>query len=132
MATEPTRAPAPQLNSTPAPAPPRRASSPPAPSLRAATMRGGQPAVRLTAGGRAPDADRARAAAEVISVSGAGAPLPAAVQATLEKSFNADLSVVRVHTDARAAGAADSLSARAFTYGNHIVLGSGSNQPTLA
>jgi hypothetical protein len=40
-----------------------------------------------------------------------------------------DFSQVRVHTDGRAADAARSLNARAFTQGNHVVFGSGQFSP---
>ena len=49
--------------------------------------------------------------------------------ATLERTFGVDLGAVRVHTDARAAGAAASLSARAFAHGQQIALGAG-ERPT--
>ncbi len=42
----------------------------------------------------------------------------------MEASFGADLGNVRVHRDARAAAAADRLSAKAFAFGPNIVLGS--------
>ncbi|HET6980075.1 MAG TPA: DUF4157 domain-containing protein [Pyrinomonadaceae bacterium] len=61
--------------------------------------------------------------------SGAGAPLPPAVQLRLGQQFSTDLGAVRVHSDARARQATRSLSARALTYGNHIFLGPG-EQPT--
>lgn len=43
-----------------------------------------------------------------------------------------DFSKVRVHTDSRAAAAADALNARAFTTGNDIVFGAGQYQPSTA
>src|SRR5438309_5247162 len=56
-----------------------------------------------------------------------GQPLAPAVRMAIEGSFQADMSGVRVHSDARAQRAAAGLSARAFTHGNNIVLGRGQN-----
>ncbi|WP_205525873.1 eCIS core domain-containing protein [Pyxidicoccus trucidator] len=52
-----------------------------------------------------------------------GEPLAPAVRQAAEASFGVDLGAVRVHADTRAGKAAEGLSARAFTYGNHIFLG---------
>jgi len=60
---------------------------------------------------------------------GGGQPLAASLRETLEGRLQADLQAVRVHSDARAHSTAHSLSARAFTIGNHIFLGRG-EQPT--
>jgi hypothetical protein len=60
---------------------------------------------------------------------GGGEPLPAPVYQSVSSTLNTDVSSVRVHHDAGAASAADALSARAFTIGNHIFLGSG-ERPT--
>jgi hypothetical protein len=51
--------------------------------------------------------------------------LPPTTQRTLESSYNANLHSVRVHTDTHGQELAQSLSARAVTYGNHIFLGPG-------
>lgn len=59
----------------------------------------------------------------------AGAPMPLAMQTVLSRGLGADLNAVRVHTDPQAATAAQGLSARAFTIGNHIFLGAG-ERPT--
>ena len=45
--------------------------------------------------------------------------------------FGADFSVVRIHRDADAAGAAKAFSADAFTIGNHIVFGAGRYAPGI-
>ena len=63
---------------------------------------------------------------QVVPMSGApegGEPLVPAVRQAVEASFGVDLGAVRVHTDTRAGKAAEGLSARAFTYGNHVFLG---------
>ncbi|MCB9795352.1 MAG: DUF4157 domain-containing protein [Alphaproteobacteria bacterium] len=50
----------------------------------------------------------------------------------MEPRFGADFSQVRVHTDDRAARLNRQLSARAFTYGNHVFFGGGEYQPQTA
>lgn len=51
---------------------------------------------------------------------GPGQPLAGPVRANMEARLGADLSDVRVHTDAAAHQAATAVSARAFTAGSHI------------
>ncbi len=58
-----------------------------------------------------------------------GRPLTGAERQYFEPGFGADFSQVRVHDDAEAARAADSLNAKAFTQGSHIFFGSGYHQP---
>ena len=60
-----------------------------------------------------------------------GAPLPTLVQATLEKSFNAELGSVRVHTGQHAVDSSRGMSARAFAFGQHIFLGAGEHPTDL-
>lgn len=62
-------------------------------------------------------------ALQAVGSSGSGDPLPSGVQSRLEGSLNLSLAPVRVHTDTHAARAAESLGARAFTYGTHIYFG---------
>jgi hypothetical protein len=52
-----------------------------------------------------------------------GQPLGESVRRTLEPGFGHNFSQVRVHDDAKAAQAASSVSALAYTVGNHIVFG---------
>ncbi len=54
-----------------------------------------------------------------------GSPLTAPVQGRLSRSLGVDLRGVRVHSDSHAQGQAQDLSARAFTFGNHVFLGRG-------
>ena len=61
-----------------------------------------------------------------------GRPLDAATRADMEPRFGHDFSQVRVHADARAAEAASSIGARAYTSGRHIVFGAGQNAPEAA
>ena len=56
---------------------------------------------------------------------GGGVPLPKSERTFFEPRFGRDFSGVRVHRDARAAGLAASVHARAFTHGEDIVFGGG-------
>lgn len=58
-----------------------------------------------------------------------GQPLPVSVRADLEPRFDYNFGNVRVHTDTRAADAARSISAQAFTVGANVYFGSGSYNP---
>jgi hypothetical protein len=59
----------------------------------------------------------------IIALAGPGEPLPVDVRARLEAGFGADLGDVRVHGGETAAHLALAHGARAFAYGNHVVLG---------
>lgn len=62
-----------------------------------------------------------------------GQPLDEPVQADMEARFGTDFSDVRLHTGAVAQRSADEIGARAYTSGNHIVVGSrGVDRHTLA
>ena len=67
---------------------------------------------------------------EVLSCS--GRPLDAATRDLMGSRFGYDFSRVRIHTDARAAESARSVSALAYTVGTHVVFGSGQYQPATA
>ena len=58
-----------------------------------------------------------------------GEPLAPDVRARMESGFGADFGNVRVHKDAEAAALNNHLSARAFTYRNHIFFSRGQYQP---
>ena len=60
-----------------------------------------------------------------------GAPLPVAIRNPLSRSFSVDLTPIRVHTDAHAQLTVRKLNTRAFTYANHIFLGSGESASDL-
>ena len=57
-------------------------------------------------------------------LSSPGQPLDAAARAFFEPLFEHDFSNVRIHTDAKAAQSARSVTAQAYTVGNHVVFGS--------
>lgn len=55
----------------------------------------------------------------------AGQPLPGSVQKFMEPRLGADLSGVRVHTDAEAVQMSRAIGAQAFTHRNHVFFGEG-------
>jgi hypothetical protein len=62
-----------------------------------------------------------------------GRPLDASTRTDMEARLGADFSDVRVHTDAVARRSAEEVGARAYTSGQHVVLGRGGGDPhTLA
>src|SRR6185369_8838662 len=61
--------------------------------------------------------------------SSSGQPLDSTARAIFEPRFAHDFSRVRVHTDAKAAEAAQTASASAFTLGRHIVFNAGQYSP---
>ena len=68
-------------------------------------------------------------ASRIQSLRGGGQPLPKSVRDFFEPRFGHDFSQVRVHTESSAADTAKSINARAFTMGNHVVMGSGEYHP---
>ncbi|HUH00964.1 MAG TPA: DUF4157 domain-containing protein, partial [Kofleriaceae bacterium] len=71
-----------------------------------------------------PDPQRIDAAART-----SGQALPDALRGELEQSIGADLSAVRVHTDAASADAAQSIHAKAYTTGSDIYFAPSSYDP---
>lgn len=71
----------------------------------------------------------AATAFEYLENASAGQSLPSAVAADLGASLGIDLKNVRIHTDERAAKAAATLGARAFTIGEDIYFASGAYDP---
>jgi len=65
------------------------------------------------------------------SLKGGGQPLDSATRSFFEPRFGHDFSHVRVHTDSSSADTAKSINARAFTLGNHVVMGTGEYQPNI-
>lgn len=62
-------------------------------------------------------------------VASGGQPLSGDVRNDMESRFNADFSKVRIHNDADSAKLNNYLSAKAFTYQNHVFFSSGQYQP---
>ncbi|MER6048553.1 DUF4157 domain-containing protein [Streptomyces sp. NPDC001793] len=82
----------------------------------------------LQAGG----ASRERSTVPEVLRSG-GRPLHATTRGEMEARLGADLSDVRVHSDAAAHRSAREIGARAYTAGNHVVVGhGGADRATLA
>jgi pyrrolidone-carboxylate peptidase len=78
----------------------------------------------------APSPARADAAALVAAtVDSRGAALPARTRATMATRFGRDFAGVRVHVGPPAERSAEALSATAFTFGQHVVLGRGAGRP---
>ncbi|MFD7713610.1 DUF4157 domain-containing protein [Streptomyces sp. NPDC059785] len=66
-------------------------------------------------------------------VRSSGSPLAAPVRQDMEARLGADFSDVRLHTDTVAQRSAAEVGARAYTSGNHVVIGAGGgDQHTLA
>ena len=63
---------------------------------------------------------------------GGGVPLPDGVRAFFEPRFGAALSAVRVHADAQAGEMAESIHARAFTWGRNVYFARGEYAPDSA
>ncbi|NNG00311.1 MAG: DUF4157 domain-containing protein [Desulfobacteraceae bacterium] len=59
-----------------------------------------------------------------------GKTLDTNTRASMGSRFGQDFSLVRVHTNAKAAESAKSLDARAYTVGNHIAFDTGEYKPT--
>ena len=68
-------------------------------------------------------------AAEPVRLPAGGSPLPRAVRRRMERALGRDLGVVRIHTGADAARAAEALSAHAAAVGAHVFFGAGEWQP---
>ena len=68
-------------------------------------------------------------AAAIRTQIGGGRPLPADTRSFMEPRFKADLSGVRIHTDAKAENLTTRLGARAFAYGRDIFFNAGQFQP---
>jgi len=68
-------------------------------------------------------------AADIQSLKGGGQPLADSPRSFFEPRFSQDFSQVRIHTDAKAAGTAKAVNARAFTSGQDVVFGSGEYSP---
>ena len=64
------------------------------------------------------------------SRAGRGRPLDTATRQDFEGRFGRDFQDVRVHDDAPAAASARAIDARAYTFGHHVVFGTGEYAPT--
>jgi hypothetical protein len=69
---------------------------------------------------------------QINHLSGKGGPLPDGTQTFFESRFNYDFGDVRIHTDSQSQEMAQSINAKAFTFGNDIVFGKSEFQPETA
>ncbi|MFY1691464.1 DUF4157 domain-containing protein [Plantactinospora sp. WMMB782] len=60
-----------------------------------------------------------------------GRPLDAPIRTEMEARLDADFSDVRIHTDRAARASATEVGARAYTSGNHVVIGEEGSDPHL-
>jgi hypothetical protein len=67
--------------------------------------------------------------AQIQNLRGSGQPLSASERAFFEPRFGHDFSKVHIHADARAAEAARSVNAKAFTVGQDVVFGAEQHTP---
>jgi len=67
--------------------------------------------------------------AGIRSLQGGGAPMPGSLRSYFEPRFGYDFSGVRLHTDGRAGGLAESIGARAFAIGGDIAFAPGQYSP---
>lgn len=96
-------------------------------------MTAADPALKMGGAGRgASSGPGGREARPVVDdvLGSLGRPLDPAVRRPMESGFGFDFSRVRIHTDTRAALSAQSLNARAYTVGDHIVFGDAQYEPT--
>jgi hypothetical protein len=68
-------------------------------------------------------------AANINALNNRGSPLPRSTRAFFEPRFGVDFSQIKVHTDGHAAETAQSINAKAFTFGPNIAFGSGQFAP---
>jgi hypothetical protein len=61
-----------------------------------------------------------------------GQPLDRGARSAMEAQFGHDFSKVKVHHDARAAESAETINARAYTYGRNVVFGAGQYAPNTS
>jgi hypothetical protein len=84
----------------------------------------------LAASGAMAGAGQGPAVAQRIGAArGHGTPIEPTARERLERSYDADLSEIRVHTDEEAAGLATAVNARAFTSGTDIFFSKGAYAP---
>lgn len=89
------------------------------------------PAVQRSGQGAEEESVQRSSVPEVLR--GGGRPLDTTTRTDMQNRMGADFSDVRVHDDAAARASAAEIGARAYTSGNHIVLGAGgTDKHTLA
>jgi len=101
------------------------------PQEAAAVRAAATPGTASIAGTRGPGSDRPAPAVVREALASPGKSLDAASRRGFEARYRHDFSGVRLHSDTAAARSAEALDARAFTVGDHIVLGRGGSDHGL-
>ncbi|SEI51227.1 protein of unknown function [Dyadobacter sp. SG02] len=80
---------------------------------------------------QSPESPKQNTAPPIVSdvISGSGRPLDADTRHFMEARIGHSFESVQLHTDTQAASSADSINARAYTSGNHIVFNENQYQP---
>ena len=65
-----------------------------------------------------------------VSDLGSGSPLPMETRRFFERRFDYNFEKIRIHTDMEAGRSAANIQAKAYTFGNDIVFGTGKYQPS--
>ena len=98
--------------------------------LKPAALKASTPAPKLTPSAK-PKPKLSSLGPPKTPAAGGGQPLPAHIQEAIQNSLFVDLSAVRLHASTAAQRKAQSLKARAFTFGNDIFLGHGEHPTDL-
>ena len=106
-----------------------RAGAVPGP-LKPAALKASTPAPRLAPSAK-PKPKLSALGPPKTPAAGGGQPMPAHIQEAIQNSLFVDLSAVRLHASTAAQRKAQSLKARAFTFGNDIFLGHGEHPTDL-
>ena len=89
----------------------------------------GAPLTARATASNGPPLEPPRGRAALRGVAGAGSALEPRLRRSFEVRLGIDLSPVRIHTGADAAGSAQALGAKAYTYGSHIAFASNRFRP---
>lgn len=90
------------------------------------------PATLARSATRSPDAIATAPQVALDAATREGRPLDAGLRNLFEPRFGASFEDVRIHEDVEAEKAVDSVGARAYTLGNHLVFGAGEYAPNTA
>lgn len=91
---------------------------------------GGEAVARKAAGGAGEEGDATGLMDRAMKARGQGSPLPQDLRGRLEARLGLSLAGVRLHTDAKAAEAAEAVNATAFTVGQDIYFNAGAFNPS--
>ncbi len=108
---------------------PSSLAAPPPPATPPQVQRASSSDARVQRFGGGTPAVAADVKSEIQRATTGGQGLSSEVRGFMEPRLGADLGAVRVHADEGAASLSNHLSARAFTYGNHVFFGRDQYQP---